>query len=297
MRTPILIAAAVAVAAPAAAQPKKLSVGIYAPSVEFGTSSARAAYAEALAKAIAQSTGIRTEAQSYANLGALKQDNVDFAVIDGACYATNLGWRLLATATIGGGPARTYALFAAGGDMRGLQGKTLAFIATGCNDAGFIDHAMLDSEVDPAFFGARIGKSDLTAAVAEVAAVKTSQAVFAPIGSGKGLTKLFETGAVPNPAFVAIAGAKLPPETVDKVAAAALAFAGGGAIAGWGRPARDAYRAFAARLGRTRKVPVFATPEPVRFDAKDVLIEPPTIREPALPSVRGQFVRPPNARL
>jgi len=294
MRT---LAILILLAGVANAQPKKITVGIYAPSVEFGAATARLAYVQALAKAIAQSTGLEVEAQSYANLGALKKEAVDFAIVDGLCFATNLGWRLLASANIGGGTTRAWALYAsAGGDMQSLKGKKLAFIATGCNDNGFIDNAMLESEVDPAFFGARIGKPDLTAAVAEVAAVKTAQAVFAPAGAAKGLTKLFDTGAVPNPAFVDISG-KLPTAIVDKVAAAVVGYGGSGAIAGWARPSRDIYAGLAARLGRVAKNGVLAAPDPVRIDAKDVLIEPPTIKDTALVGVRHHFVRPPDQRL
>jgi TRAP-type uncharacterized transport system substrate-binding protein len=76
----------------AVAQPSKLTVGIYAPSVEFGTAQQRLTYVQSLAKAIETNTGIKTEAQSFASLGALKSGKVDFAIIDGQCYATNLGW-------------------------------------------------------------------------------------------------------------------------------------------------------------------------------------------------------------
>lgn len=280
-----------------AGAPTKLTLGIFAPSVEFGGSTARLAYLQALAKSVEQATGLPVEAQSYANLAALKKDAVDFAVIDGLCVATNPGWRILASATIGGGAARPWALWAtAGGGMQALRGKKLAYVATGCNDAGFIDNAMLESEVDAGFFAARIAKPDLTAAVAEVAAARTAQAVFAPVGAGRGLTKLFDTGSVPNPAFVEV-NARLPPSTVDKVAGAVLGYGGGGAITGWARAAREPYTALAGRLGRVVKSGVLAAPEPVRLDARDVLIEPPTLRDSALVGVRHHFVRAPGARL
>lgn len=281
----------------AAAQPKKITVAIYAPSVEFGASTARIAYVQALATAIEQNTGLKVEAQSYANLAALKKDNVDFAIVDGPCYATNLGWKLLATATINGATTRAYGLFTAGAtDMQGLKGKKLAFIQSGCNDAGFVDNAMLDSEIDAGFFSARVGKPDLTAAIAEVAQTKTSHAVFAPVTAAKNLTKVFDTGVVPNPAFVDV-GSKLPQATIDKVAAAVTGFGGGGAINGWTKPARDIYTAFAGRLGRVTKQPVFANPEPVRIDARDVLIEPPTIKDAALVGMQHHFVRAPGERM
>lgn len=277
--------------------PQKLTVGIYAPSVEFGTAQARLAYVQGLAKAIEQNTGIKTDAQSYATVAALKKDNVDFAIIDGPCYATNLGWRLLADANIGGGTTRTWALFSSVGDtMQQLKGTKLAYVQTGCNDAGFIDNAMLESEVDASFFGARLGEKDLTGAIADVASYKTAQAVFAPIGSEKGLKKLFDTGAVPNPAFVEVAG-KLPAAITDKVAAAVIGFGGAGAIAGWTKPSHEPYQALASRLARITKGGVLANPEPVRIDAKDVLLDPSTLRDAAAVPVRHHFVRPPGDRM
>lgn len=210
--------------------PSSLTVGIYAPTVEFGTSQQRLQYVQALAKAIESNSGVKTSAQSFASLGALKKANVDFAIVDGQCYATNSSWKLLADANVGGGTTRTWGLYSSiGKEMQALRGKKLAYVQTGCSDDAFIDNAMLESEVDPAHFGSRVGKPDLSAAIAEVASYKTAQAVFAPSGSAKGLTKLFDTGNVPNPAFVDFGG-KLPPATVEKVSSAVLGYGGGGAI-------------------------------------------------------------------
>lgn len=293
----ICVLAGAAGTAAAQTPPQKITIGIYAPSVEFGAAQARLQYVQGLAKAIEQATGIKTDAQSYANIAALKKDQVDFAIIDGVCYATNLGWKLLATAQIGGGTSRPWALYSSAGEsIQALKGKKLAVIATGCNDAGFVDNAMLESEVDPAFFGARSGKPDLTAAIAEVASYKAAQAVFAPVGTAKGLTKVFDTSNVPNPAFVEI-GSKLPAGIVDRVAASVIGYGGAGAIAGWTRPARELYTSLAARMSRVVKSGVLATPDPVRIDAKDALIDPPTLRETALVEVRHHFVRSSNGRM
>ncbi|HEX7837782.1 MAG TPA: hypothetical protein VF469_09980 [Kofleriaceae bacterium] len=294
----IILSVICAFAGLAAAQPaEKITIGIYAPTVEFGAAQARLAYVQGLAKAIEQATGIKTEAQSYANVAALKKEAVDFAIIDGMCYATNLGWKLLATASIGGGTTRPWALYSSAGEtMQALKGKKLAFIATGCNDAGFVDNAMLESEVDPAFFGARTGRADLTAAVADVASYKTAQAVFAPAGAAKGLTKVFDTGAVPNPAFVEISG-KLPASIIERVAASVIGYGGAGAISGWTKPSRESYTALAARMGKVVKAGVLATADPVRIDAKDALIDPATLRDTAVVEVRHLFVRPSGGRM
>jgi hypothetical protein len=277
--------------------PQKLTIGVYAPSVEFGTAQARLAYAQGLAKAVEQSTGIKTEAQSYATLAALRKDNVELAIVDGLCVATNPSWRLLASATIGGAATRTWGLFTSGADtMLALKGKTLAFVQTGCNDVGFVDNAMLESEIDATFFAARIGEKDLTGAVADVASYKTAQAVFAPLDAGKGMKKLFDAAPVPNPGFVMLA-TRLPAGVADKIAAAVIGYGGSGAIAGWARPSPEAYTALAARLARVTKTGVFAAPEPVRIDGGEVLVEPPTLRDPGFASLRHHFVHAARERM
>lgn len=290
----LAVTAGVCSTAIAQPRPQKIRIGLFAPSVEFGTAEARLAYVQGLAKAIEQATGVRAEAQPYASLAAMRADSVDYAIVDGPCYATNLGWRLLASANIGGGVTRPWALFSSAGDtMQSLRGKKLAYVATGCNDAGFVDNAMLESEVDPGFFGSRVGEKDLTGAIADVASYKTAQAVFAPVSSVRGLTKVFDTGAVPNPAFVEISG-KLP---ADKVASAVIGYGGGGAITGWTRPSREAYQALAARLARVVKQGLLANPEPVRLDARDALVDPPTLRDPAAVPVRSHFIKPAGDRM
>jgi hypothetical protein len=179
--------------------------------------------------------------------------------------------------------------------MQSLKGKKLVYVQAGCNDAGFVDNAMLESEVDPSFFGARVTAQDLTGAVATVTSYKTAQAVFAPTTSAKGLTKVFDTGQVPNPAFVQVTSQ--PAGLADKVAAAVVGYGGGGAIAGWTRPSREPYQSLASRLGKVVKQGIFASPDPVRIDAKDVLIDPTTLKDAAEVPVRNHFVRQPGARM
>ncbi|MEZ4360495.1 MAG: hypothetical protein R3B48_09955 [Kofleriaceae bacterium] len=271
--------------------PDRLTVGIYAPTVEFATSQARLAYIQGLARAIESNTGIKTEGQSFASLSALKQSGVDFAVLDGQCYAVNGGYKLIAVAEIGGDTTRSWGLYSsAGTDMQALRGKKLSYVQTGCNDTAFIDNAMLESEVDSSFFSSRVGKGDLVAAVAEVASYKGAQAVFAPSGSQKGLSKVFDTGSVPNPAFVAMGD--VDASVSSKVAAAVTGYGGSGSISGWSGGGKQLFQSLAGRMGRSTKSGIFAAPEAVRFDAKDVLVEPATLSDTDLTPIRQHFVRP-----
>lgn len=296
MVTRILLALLV-MAGVAHAQTTRLRIGIYAPSVEFDTAQERLAYVQGLAKAIEQATGIPTQGLPYASLAALKKDAPDFAIVDGLCYATNRGWGLIANARIDGSITRMWGLFASGAsNMQQLRGKKLAYMQTGCNDKGFIDNAMLDSEVDDRFFGGRAAERDLKAAIAAVQSYRTAQAVFAPTSSAKGLTKLFDTGSVPNPAFVQINN-KLPSSTSGKVASAVLSYGGSGKIDRWSRPSNDVFSSLASQLQPKRKAGTFATPEPARIGNQQVVNDPATIRDPELVSVRSHFVRPRGARM
>jgi hypothetical protein len=274
------------------ANPAKLTIGIYAPSVEFGTAQQRLQYVQGLAKAIESSTSVKTDAQAFASFDALRRAAPDFAILEGQCYAANASWRVLGNAQIGGSTSRNWALYSSVGPSMGrLQGKKLAYVQTRCNDAGFIDHAMLESEVDSSFFAARVGKPDLTAAVAEVASYKGAEAVFAPAGAHKGLTKVFDTGPVPNPAFVQLNG-KLAPALTSKVQSAVTGYGGAGAISGWAAGSRSPYQALSGRMARSVKRGVFAAPDPVRFDSRDVLIDPTTLGDTDLTGIKQHFEEP-----
>ena len=292
----IAVAGLVMTTQPAATQaaggPSSLSIGIYAPSVEFGTAQARLGYAQGLAKAIEQATGVKTSAQAFASLAALRKANPDFAIIDGLCYATNSSWTLLADAEVGGGTTRAWALYSAvGADVKALKGKKLAFVQTGCNDKAFVDNAMLESE-GGGLFSSEVGKPDLTAAVAEVASYKGAEAVFAPASASKGLTKVFDTRQVPNPAFVQLNGS-LPAAVSSKVASAVVGYGGSGAISGWAAASKDPYTSLAGALAPVQKKLQAADPVPVHLDSADVLVEPSTLNDTALTGVHGHYETPP----
>jgi len=50
-------------------------------------------------------------------------------------------------------------------------------------------------------------------------------------------------------------------------------------------------------MGKLTKAAVPANPEPVRIDARDALIDPPTLKDTALVDVRHHFVRPSGGRM
>ena len=277
----------------AAGTPATLTVGIYAPTVEFANASARLQYVQRLSKAIESGTGAKVTGKSYSSLGALKKAKPDFAIVDAQCYATNLKWPLLANGKTKGKGSTSWGLYSrVGGGMPGLKGKKLAFVKMGCRDNDFLFNAMLESEVTSGHFGGRVGKQSLQGAVAQVASFKGAAAVFAPSGSQKGLTKVFNTGSVPGPAFVQLNG-KLKKGVVGKVKTAVVGYGGGGAISGWGGANGKAYSSLKSRMGKRVKRPMFAQPSPVRLSGKNVIKAPKTLADAALTDVKQHFEEPP----
>jgi hypothetical protein len=269
----------------------RMLLAIYAPTVEFTDSAQRLSYIQGLARAIESAVGAKVEGRSYTSLAQLRRDNPDFAIIDAQCYATNLRWDLLANGEVRGNANRSWALYSSvGPDMQGLRGQRLAYVRMGCEDNAFLQHAMLESEVDLSFFSQTVAKPDLSGAVAEVVSYKGAQAVFAPVGSQRGLTKVFDTGSIPGPAFVQMS--KQPASVTSKVTAAVTGYGAGGAISGWSAANNRVYNALRARMRPRVKRGIFASPDPVRIDVKDVLIEPTTLDETMFTQVKQHFERP-----
>jgi hypothetical protein len=279
---------------PATSQAGPLVIAIYTPSINWGTSAAKKNYAQSLGKAISAQVGRKVEAKAFSSFSQLKSANPDFAIVDGQCYSVNSGrWSLLANSKVRGKTSQSWSLYSnQGRRLDALRGKRLAYVKTGCRDTAFLENAMLESEVALKYFGGRVGKSDINAAVSQVATLKTAEAVFAPTGSGRGLTKVFTAGSVPTPAFVAKKG--LPGNVVSAAKRAVTGFGASGAISGWSSASGRAYSSLRGRMGRRVKKGIFATPRQVSLGASDVLKNPTTLDDTMDTEVLQHFEAPPK---
>lgn len=276
----------------AQAAPGQLTVALYAPSAAFRDSAARSAYVQGLAKAIQNKTGVPTTGKAYVRYSDLKSAKPDFAIIEGQCLAVGAPGPILATAQIGASTSQSWALFSRGDNFMGLRGKKLAFMDTGCRDSDFLDNAMLDSEAKTkAHFAGMVGKPDAYGAVETVRSYKQADAVFAPVNQGAGLTKIFETGQVPNPGFVQM-NKNVSAGVASNVQAAVLAYGADQAIQGW--KAAASYAGLSGQMSARIKKPVFAVPVPVRIDDQDVVVIPQSKYEQA--TIRQHFWQPSEKR-
>lgn len=289
MKKIIVLLVALAAAGSAAAD-EQLTVAMYAPAAAFADSSARVAYIQGLAKAIQQKTGQATTGKIFVRLGDLLAAKPDFAIIDGQCLAAHAPGPILASAVGGGDTQQGWGLYTRGGEtLATLKGKKLVTVKTGCRDTDFLDNAMLESEVKTAsYFGSLVEKPDVAGAVATVRDYKAADAVFAPAGQARGLTKVYDAGTVPNAGFVALK--TFPAATQDAVRDAVLAYGGGGGIDGWRAAAQASYAGLGARMGARSRRPVFAVPDVVRLDDQDLLVLPASRYEQA--TVKQHFWEP-----
>ena len=272
----------------------RITIAIYTPTIQFANSAARLSYVQGVAKAIGSNAGVRVDGLSFTSLRQLLDAKPDFAIVDAQCVAAQPSWRFLAAAVIDGRTNRAWGLYSKlGTSLSSLQGKKLAYVQMGCNDSGFVDNAMLESELDSKFFADRVGKSDLVGAVAEVATYQGAQAVFAPAGAQRGLTKVFDTGVIPNPAFVQL-DTKLAKDLVERVRQAVIGYGGSSAIDGWTAGTDRPYRALRSSMGKRVKRGIFASPDPVRIDPGEILVEPSTLDDVALPEIDQNFEKPPE---
>jgi len=280
------------------AQPagKKYTVAIYAPNAPFSSGTDRYNFVSRLAQQISSVAGVQAEGKAFARASdleaAIRAKQVDFAVIDGVYLAQRgVPYTVLAIATSGGDPQPKWALFSSSvTDVKSLQTKKLAMARTGSRDDDFIGNALFDGELQvKKFFGGKSETPDLASAI-EAVRLKRADAVFAPESEGKGMTKLFDAGRIPNAAFCEVSSAAA--EVASKVRDAVLKHAVGAALDGWRASDAGPYRALAAQLGARNKRPIMAEPDLVKMEDLDILI-PPQL-EPSLPDLKSQFWTPPT---
>lgn len=258
-------------AAPAAAQPKKLGVGLYVPEIPFTNPAQRFGLVRGIAQHLSSALGVTVEGRAYKSAGDFERDlrtkKIHFAVV-GAFYAATKPLRVVAKAQLKGGAA--WSIMAKGKvPISALKGKVLQVPSMGPITLRFVEHGLLDSTVDVKKHF-KIGRApDVNSAISAVRFGR-AQAVVAPVDT-PGLTKLVGALRVPPPGF-AIVDRKLDPALAAKAKAAILAY--GAAVAsfqGWRPAGAGIYGAIAAAAKKKVKRMVLSSARVVRLQNKDLI--------------------------
>jgi len=187
--------------------PKKLRFGIYAPNTAFSSNSARWSYIKSVANYVSSMLKIPCTGRAYSSAGSFggALGKLDFAMVDPVYMAMHRGrFRVLATATYGGGSRASWGLFGkSGGSFLSLKGKTLVLARAGGNEVSLAE-GLLSGEIRVRkFFGKIKIVPDLASAVQTVRN-GGADAVFAPVKMAAGLPLILSTPSMPNASFAAV---------------------------------------------------------------------------------------------
>ena len=193
--------------APAPEAAPAATVGLYAPSLPFGDSLARARYAEMLAKSLESAIGQTVRGRAFATAGEFQSQvaagALDFAVVDASFAFEHGNLKPLAQAVSGGNPARALvvATGAGGANVSALAGQSFVLFDVGPSEDRFVANFIFQGQIAADYF--KRGKSvrDAQAAVSSVKLGK-AQVTLTYEGATGGLASVFTSRPAPLPIFV-----------------------------------------------------------------------------------------------
>lgn len=254
-----------------------ITVGIYAPTAPFGSTSDRLGFVTDLASHLESSAGGReVVGRVYARAGqltaAVKSGEVQFAVVD-ASYAAARGlpYKILGAAVRNGSSTAIWQLVGTS-DIKGLADlakKTIAAPRVGSRDTAFVTNVLLGGEVDSGYFDSITFAPNPNSA-ATMVSLDRAAAALVPVGTKlpSGVRPILNVATVGEPMFVAMPGA-------DKTLVAAFGTAifsfGGSTFSSFAAPSKGDYTTLKGRFGRAAKRPIMTEPDPTRLATRKLL--------------------------
>jgi hypothetical protein len=236
----------------ATASAESVTVGLFAPTAPFPSTSARVDFASKLGDHLGKSLGGNGSGKVFARgadfAAAVKKGEVDVAVVDAAHLAVAGGnYTVLAAAVRSGDATNGWQLVARGTDkLAALSGKRVLVPAIGGRETDLVLNVLLGGEVAKDFFAKIETAPDTVSALAALGLGKADAAVV-PRGVElpAGASVVLELPALSGPVLVAYG---LSPQQRQAVTAAALTFKGDAIISGFKAGDADAVRAIARRF-------------------------------------------------
>lgn len=228
-----------------------VTVGIYAPSAPFPSTSARVELATRLGEHIGKALGGTGTGKVYARAAdftaAVKKGEVTVALVDPAYLAVTSNYTVLAASVRGGEIEQRWQLVARGTKkLAELRGKRILVPANGGKEADFALNVLLGG-LEKDFFQIDIAP-DTVSAVAAVGLGKADAAIVpGGIELPAGTAQVLALGAITTPMLVSYGGVT-PPQRAA-ILAAAGSFKGDGTVGGFRSADAEAIKAIARRFG------------------------------------------------
>jgi hypothetical protein len=250
-------------AAPAHAE--TITVGLFAPTAPFPSTSARVELASRLGDQVGKAVGVTGTGKVFARGGdfsaAVKKGEVTVALVDAAYLAVAGGnYTVLAASLRGGDSTHAWQLVARGTDkLSALKGKRVLVPGIGGREPELVLNVLLGGEVAKDYFAKIETAPDTVSALAALGLGK-ADAVVVPTGVElpSGSQKVLELPALSGPVLVAYGAVSAANR--EKIAAAALAFRGDATVSGFRAADGDAVKSVARRFVVPAKRGPFAMP-------------------------------------
>ena len=257
----IALALLVLIAAASTARADGVTVGLFAPTAPFPSTSARVELAsrlgEHLGKSLNKSGSGKVFARGADFAAAAKKGEINVAVVDAAYLAVAGGnYTLLASATRGGESVHGWQLVARGSDkLAGLKGKRVLVPAIGGRETDFVINVLLGGEIGRDYFAKIEPAPDTASALAALELGKTDAAIVpAGVDLPAGTSAVLALPALAGPVLVVYGTPK------TGLAAAALAFKGDATVAGFREADAEAVHQIARRFSPVVKRGPLAVP-------------------------------------
>jgi hypothetical protein len=249
----------------------QVTVGLFAPTAPFPSTSARVELASRLGDHIGKALGESGSGKVFARGGdfaaAVKKGEVTIALVDAAYLATSGGgYTVVAAAVRGGESVHAWQLVTRGADkISALKGKRVLVPGIGGREVDLVLNALLGGEVARDFFAKIEAAPDTVSALAALGLGKADAAVVpAGVELPGGAVVVLKLPALAGPVLVTYGSVSASER--EKIAAAALSFKGDAAVGGFRGADSDGVKAI------TRRFTVPAKRGPLALPAMRLLV-------------------------
>jgi hypothetical protein len=249
-----------------------VTVGLYAPSAPFPSTSARVELATRLGEHIGKALGGTGTGKVYARAAdfaaAVKKGEVTIALVDPAYLASTSSYTVLVASVRGGETEQRWQLVGRGAKkLADLRGKRVLVPANGGKEADFALNVLLGG-LEKDFVRIDVAP-DTVSAVAAVGLGKADAAIVpGGIELPSGTSQVLALGALSTPMLVSYGG--VTPQQRTAIIAAAGSFKGDGTVGGFRGADAEAVKAIARRFGVPVKRGPLAVPS-VRLVVGDLV--------------------------